>query len=151
VYKKNLTAHKNDGRINGVIGGEIINVIGYSRYAPLISALYGKETGTYDLETGEKIPFLDGYQVTFYQAPKTGVTYTGEEFDGLIDQTARLLSSRVYGGNYDDSPEPSFNTLDANAAVGIMNKYRQESVYVHALETYIYNEDFDPITQEWRN
>lgn len=97
----------------------------------------GKEEGTYNYHTGEKVDLSDGYMVTFHQnePDENGHykshygRYTPEEYDKIANQFANDNNSEVYVGVFDDEPEISFKVGSKEEAYNLMIKHNQDSIW----------------------
>ena len=97
----------------------------------------GKEEGTYDYITGERIGLTDGYMVTFHQNEPDEHghykshygRYTEEEYDRLANEFAQNYNAKVYVGVFDNEPEISFKVETEEDALELMLKYEQDSIW----------------------
>lgn len=97
----------------------------YNSIKGKIVGLKNNEDGTYDIETGDKVEFSSGYQVSFHQSD---VNYTDEEYDRLTNEVAARTQSRAYAGVYGE-PEVSFRCENLEDALKIAKEFNQESIY----------------------
>ena len=117
---------------NGQLGKE---------YRDKLENLKGKEDGTYNLDTGEKVEFNGvGYNVSFQQ---TTDNYTNKQYYDKITECREMCDGNVYGGVFGGVPEISFYTKDLDVAIKIMKKYNQHSIWDNSIGDVIMNEDYD--------
>lgn len=110
-------------------------------YKNTLKNLKGKEDGTYDLDTGEKVDFgNEGYNVSFEQSTDK---YTNSEYYDKIQECREKCDGKVYGGVFGGDPEISFYTKDLKTAKEIMYKYNQHSIWSNELQDIIMNERYD--------
>lgn len=111
------------------------------QYRDTLKNLKGKEDGTYDLDTGEKVDFGNkGYNVSFEQSTDN---YTNAEYYDKIQSCRSKCNGKVYGGVFGGDPEISFYTEDLNVAKEIMYKYNQHSIWSNELQDIILNDRYD--------
>lgn len=110
-------------------------------YKSKLASLKGKEDGTYDLDTGEKVDFgTEGFNVSFEQSSDK---YTPAEYYGKIQECRNKCDGKVYGGVFGGDPEISFYTKDLKTAKDIMYKYNQHSIWSNELQDIIENDKYD--------
>ena len=85
------------------------------------------ETGTYNIDTMEKIDLDSGYQVSF---ERTGVNLTDEQYNKCVGEFRKLSSDgKAYAGKFGGTPEVSFNMKDMKTALRLAAKYNQVSIW----------------------
>lgn len=131
-FKKVDSPKKNDKMDNERKGKE---------YRDKLKSIKGKEDGTYDLDTGEKVDFgSEGYNVSFEQSTDK---YTDGQYYEKIQECREKCDGKVYGGVFGGDPEISFYTKDIKTAKDIMYKYNQHSIWSNELQDIIINERYD--------
>lgn len=109
-------------------------------YRDKLKSIKGKEDGTYNLDTGEKVDFgNEGYNVSFEQSSDN---FTDAQYYGKIRECSELCDGKVYGGVFGGDPEISFYTKDKNVAIKIMKKYNQHSIWDNSIGDIIENPDY---------
>lgn len=135
---KNINTNyiKRRNELNG-IGGPAAG----REYKNKLNSLKGKEDGTYNLDTGEKVDFKGkGYNVSFEQSTDN---YTDREYYDKIKECKDKCDGNVYGGVFGGDPEISFYTKNKKVAMMIMEKYNQHSIWDNSENNVMINEKYD--------
>ena len=109
-------------------------------YKKKLQSLKGKEDGTYDINTGKKYEWSEGYNVSFEQSSDK---YTPAEYYEKVEECRTKCDGNIYGGVFGSDPELSFYTKDLKTAKEIMYKYNQHSIWDNSIGDIIKNDRYD--------
>ena len=133
---KNIDSPKKDGKI-----GEAEKTAKGNEYKKKLSSIKGKEDGTYNINTGEKVDFgTEGYNVSFEQSTDK---YTPAQYYEKVEECRKKCDGNIYGGVFGGDPEISFYTKDLKTAKEIMYKYNQHSIWDNSIGDIIMNDKYD--------
>lgn len=131
-FRKNLKNNGESSKIDKASKGK--------EYKERLQSLKGNEDGTYDINTGKKQSWNDGYNVSFEQSSDK---YTPEEYYQKVEECRNKCDGNIYGGVFGGDPEISFYTKDLKTAKEIMYKYNQHSIWSNELGDIIKNDRYD--------